>query len=94
MICFNRAPCRTSLVIFAVNSGKEPVQWTFGFEGFPGAVRPVKAEAVCDTLDAGQPDVMNHWETPDRVNIVTVSIESGKILLPSLSATAIECEEE
>ena len=86
------SPDKHALVIFAVNSRKEPVEWRFGFEGFAGVVRPVKAEAVCDTLNAGQPDIMNHWETPERVSIVALRVDSGKILLPPLSATAIECE--
>jgi alpha-L-arabinofuranosidase len=82
---------RKSLVIFAVNTKSEPVEWSFGFAGFDNPVRVVSAETFCDTLDARQPDVMNHWNAPDRVKTFSLPVSLNKLVLPALSATAIEC---
>ena len=79
-------------VIFAVNSRSEPMACSLGFDGWDGAVRLVSAEALCDTLDARQPDVMNHWNAPDRVKTVPLSTAGSKIVLPAFSAAAIECK--
>ncbi|HVM49212.1 MAG TPA: hypothetical protein VMU04_14370 [Candidatus Acidoferrum sp.] len=79
-----------SLCVFAVNSGTEPVECSYGFQGVAGAVRETGAETLCDTLDARQRDVMNHWEAPDRVRIVSTPPPHGHALLPALSVTAIE----
>ena len=46
-------------------------------------------ETVCDTLDSRQPDVMNHWETPNRVQTVSPKVTSGTLTLPAYSASAI-----
>jgi len=83
---------RKSVALFAVNAQPEPVEFSAGFEGFGGALRSVKAEAVCDTLNAGQPDVRNHWNAPERVRTVPLAPAPDKITLPGLSATAIEWE--
>jgi len=85
---------RKSVVLFAVNARPEPVEFSAAFNGFAGAVRPVKAEAVCDPLAAGQPDVMNHWHAPQRATILPLAPASDKLLLPGLSATAIEFQRE
>ena len=79
-------------VIFAVNSRSEPVACSFGFDGWDGAARLESAEALCDTLDARQPDVMNHWNAPDRVKTIPLSPAENRIVLPALSAAAIECK--
>jgi alpha-L-arabinofuranosidase len=79
-------------VIFAVNSRSEPVACAFGFNGWDGAARLVSAEVLCDTLDARQPDVMNHWNAPDRVRTIPLSPVDNRIVLPALSAAAIECK--
>jgi hypothetical protein len=49
---------------------------------------------VCDPLHAGRPDVINHWNAPERVRIVPLSPAPDRLLLPGLSATAIEFETE
>ncbi|HXP61105.1 MAG TPA: alpha-L-arabinofuranosidase C-terminal domain-containing protein [Dongiaceae bacterium] len=85
---------RKSVVLFAVNARPGPVEFSAAFNGFGRAVRPVKAEAVCDPLMAGQPDVMNHWNAPERVTLVPLSPAPDKLVLPGLSATAIEFESE
>ena len=81
-----------SVVIFAVNSRPEPLPWSFGFDGFSGTMRAVRAEAVCDTEGGRQKDVENHWEAPERIKIAPLAVVDNKVILPALSATAIECE--
>jgi hypothetical protein len=78
-------------VVFAVNSRSEPVACTLDLGGWDSAARLVRAEALCDTLDARQPDVMNHWNAPDRVRTIPLSTTEKSIILPALSATALEC---
>jgi alpha-L-arabinofuranosidase len=82
---------KTTAVIFAVNSRSEPVACSFNCTRWDEAARLVSAEALCDTLDARQPDVMNHWNAPDRVKITPLFPASNTLVLPPLSATAIEC---
>ena len=48
-------------------------------------------ESLCDQLSAGQPDVMNHWSAPERVRIKDLNTAPNGVILPPLSATAIEC---
>jgi alpha-N-arabinofuranosidase len=80
------------IAIFAVNSRAEPVDWSWQFDGFDGAVNVVNAETLCDTQDARQSDAMNHWSAPDRIKTVALPVAPNKIVLPALSVTAIECE--
>ncbi|MGD0260116.1 MAG: alpha-L-arabinofuranosidase C-terminal domain-containing protein [Verrucomicrobiota bacterium] len=86
------SPNGKSLCLFAVNPGTAPVEFSYRFDGFVGAVRAASAEVSCDTLDARQRDVMNHWEAPDRVKTVSQAPPQNPVILPALSATAIECE--
>ena len=83
---------KRSVVVFGVNSKSQPVECSLDFDGFSGPVHPIKAEVLCDTLDARQPDVMNHWETPERIKIIPLPLSPGKITLPALSVSAIQCE--
>jgi alpha-L-arabinofuranosidase len=85
------SPDGKSLCLFALNPGTEPVKFSYRFDGFAGAVRETYGEVLCDTLDARQRDVMNHWEAPDRVRIVPQGPPRNQAILPALSATAIEC---
>jgi len=82
---------RKTVVIFAVNGKPESCEYTFGFSGFDDPLHVGKGETLCDTLDARQSDVMNHWEAPDRVRIVESPSVPERIALPPLSITAIEC---
>jgi alpha-L-arabinofuranosidase len=82
---------RKSVVIFAVNSTRDPVDLVPGFGGFDAAPRVIRAEAVCDVMNRRQPDVENHWQDPERVRIVNLPVSEGAVRLPALSATAIEC---
>ena len=82
-----------SVEFFAVNFTTAPEEWSFKPEGFASPMRIIKAEAVCDSLDARQTDVMNHWNAPDRIKTVPLPLQAGSdtIVLPALSATAIDC---
>jgi hypothetical protein len=86
------SPDSKLLCLFALNPGTKPVELTYRFDGFAGTVREVSAEVLCDTLDARQRDVMNHWVAPGRVKIVPLAPPHNQVFLPALSAMAIECE--
>ncbi len=82
---------RQRVSVFAVNSNRDPVDVTLDLGDL---VRPVTARAidtVCDTRDSRQPDVMNHWETPNRVDTVHHKLTVDKITLPAFSVSAITC---
>ncbi len=85
---------KKSVVIFAVNSTTEPVEWSYQFDGFGESVHVAKGEIVGDTLDARQTDVVNHWNAPERIKtmFLSLSLELGKMTLPALSVSAIEFE--
>jgi alpha-L-arabinofuranosidase len=82
---------RKAVTIFAINPKPEFRAVTLGFTDFQNSLHATRAETVCDTLNARRPDVMNHWETPKRINIVELSLAPDRIALPPLSITAIEC---
>ena len=83
---------KSAAVLFAVNPKPESVPVSLGFRGFANPLHLWKAEAVCDTQNAGQPDVMNHWDAPARVKIIPLALANDTVLLPALSVTAIECK--
>jgi alpha-L-arabinofuranosidase len=85
------SPDKASFVIFAVNLKPEQTDWSLDFEGFAHPAAAVEAEAVCDVLSASQPDIMNHWNQPERVKIMPVPVTANRITLPPLSATVVEC---
>ncbi len=85
---------RKSGVLFAVNLQTEPVRLAVVSDGFGGAAPRLHAQAVCDRLNAGQPDVMNHWNAPDRIAIQPIGGAPGGIVVPGLCAAAIEFETE
>ncbi|HEY3863310.1 MAG TPA: alpha-L-arabinofuranosidase C-terminal domain-containing protein [Verrucomicrobiae bacterium] len=77
------------LTVFCVNTRNEPAACSFKPQGSFAAMRVAAAEAVCDSRDARQPDVVNHWEAPERVKIVPVPFSTDGVMLPALSATAV-----
>jgi alpha-L-arabinofuranosidase len=83
---------RKRTVLFAVNLKSEPVKLNVGCSDYERALRVLKAECLCDTLNAGQPDVINHWQTPERIRILPLATTTNQVTLPGLSATSIECE--
>ena len=82
---------RKSVMVFAVNPKPEPAQFTLQFQDFGSTLSIRTAESVCDSLNAGQPDVMNHWESPARVKIIALAHTPTTLTLPPLSATAVGC---
>ena len=78
-----------SVCIFAVNMRDEPAELAVD-----PTLHPIGGETVCDTEDQRQADVMNHWEAPDRIRAVKLNISQGKITLPALSVSAIECRND
>jgi alpha-N-arabinofuranosidase len=81
-----------SVVVFAVNGSAEPADLTLEFAGFAKAVHIRTVEAVRDVLQAGQPDVMNHWNTPERIKTEPIPASGDSVVLPGFSVAAIECE--
>lgn len=79
------------VVVFAVNAGSDPVTLSPAFAGFTNGVSVVRAEAVSDTRNAGQPDIINHWDAPERIKINEVAISGNTVVVPGFSATAIQC---
>ena len=82
---------KKSLTLFAVNLQPKPAELSIALKEFPSGAQVVEAEALCDSLRAGQPDVINHWNSPDRVRMMKVPVSGQTVSLPELSATAIEC---
>lgn len=80
-----------SVCLFAVNTRREPVEMRPGLEEFGAGFAPRRAETVCDTRDARQPDLSNHWTAPDRVRTVPLAVTPAGATLPALSVTAMEC---
>jgi alpha-L-arabinofuranosidase len=90
-VCACASERRESLVIFAVNSKAEPVRCSLTFEQFAMPVQTVSMTTVTDQQSARQPDVMNHWNAPDRVCAKTTPLMGNEVTLPALSVSAIEC---
>jgi len=82
---------RERVCVFAVNSRREPVTLSLDLTELGAEYTALRGETVCDTQDRRQPDVMNHWQAPDRVSTVRLPIKGGKITIPAWSASAIEC---
>ena len=83
---------KKNVTLFVVNSEAKPLPLRLAGEGFERPLRIVSAEAVCDTQDARQLDVMNHWVAPERVKIVRLTTAGDTVILPAFSVTAIESE--
>jgi alpha-N-arabinofuranosidase len=81
---------KNSGAVFAVNSRPEPVECSLEFAGFNGTARVTKLEALGDTLDARQPEVINHWHNPERIKIMSMVPPTANITLRAFSVTAIE----
>jgi hypothetical protein len=82
---------RARACLFAVNTGREPVTLLLDLTELGAGFSALRAETVRDTQDRRQPDVMNHWEAPNRVSSMPLPVEAGRITLPACSASAIEC---
>jgi alpha-N-arabinofuranosidase len=83
---------RKCLTVFAVNSNDGPRDWSLQCSGFEQPLRVVSAEALGDTKDARQIDVMNHWSAPGRVKIMRLQTAQDTLTLPAYSVSVIECK--
>jgi hypothetical protein len=78
------------LCMFAVNSGRRPATLRLDLNAY-GGLRVRSVETVADVDDRRQPDVMNHPGGPERVRAFAVKADGNTVILPALSASAIEC---
>lgn len=85
------SPDRKQVTIFAINAKTEPVTWTFKLETSGSPIEVKTAETLRDAQDAGQPDIMNHWDTAERIRIFPTPITTTELVLPPLSVTVVEC---
>ncbi len=82
---------RKRICVFAVNSRREPVTLALDLAEFGAGCVALRGETVGDAQDRRQPDVMNHWRTPDRVKTASLPVMGDKVTLPAYSVSAIEC---
>jgi len=89
------AACRSedgkALCVFAVNMNTEPIQLSLDVSAYGPRFRVVSGEAVCDTQDMRQKDIMNHWTAPERIKTVKLKVARDTIAVPALSVVAVEC---
>ncbi|HOK54752.1 MAG TPA: hypothetical protein PKV43_09825, partial [Armatimonadota bacterium] len=74
-----------------VNTHEEPIKLSLDLSEFGLGFKPVGGEVVKDTLDRRQLDLMNHWETPDRISAVALTADGNTVTIPGYSVAAIEC---
>ena len=82
---------RQTVCVFVINTRTEPVSLSLDLAELASGFAPLSATTVHDTRDMRQPDVMNHWATPHRVESVDLKFSGTAFTLPALSATAIVC---
>jgi alpha-L-arabinofuranosidase len=82
---------RERVCVFVVNLGRRPATVRLDLGAFGGAFRVRSVEAVTDAEDRRQPDVMNHPGARERVRAVAVKADGDTVILPALSACAVEC---
>jgi len=82
---------RSSLSLFVVNSGKEPVSLDLDLSGFDPGLVLKGGEVIADTEDRRQVDIINSFVSPGRVRMVKMDKPSGsEVRLPALSVAVIE----
>lgn len=77
------------LTLFVVNTTGDPVEFSLNLNGM-GDMESLGGEIVCDTLDQRQPDLQNHWKSPDRVRTLQLPLAGQKIIAPALSVMALD----
>jgi len=82
---------RDAVAVFVVNSKADPVNCTLNFDRFAEPVQTVAIQTLTDQRATREPDVMNHWEAPDRVSPKTQSLIGNEITLEPLSVNVITC---
>jgi len=83
---------KTRVCLFAVNTADKPVPVRLDLTAYGPDFRPAGDEVFGDTQDRRQPDLMNHFEAPDRIRTVGLTLSENGLTLPALSIVAIECE--
>ena len=83
---------KTSITLFAVNPEARPQPVHVTAQGFCKPLHVRSSQTVCDTRHTVQIDVVNHWTVPDRVKTIDLEVHDDTLVLPPLSATAVECE--
>jgi alpha-N-arabinofuranosidase len=76
--------------LFVVNLRRDPVKLTLDLSEFTPPLSIVAAEAVSDAKDRRQVDVMNDAPVPERVCTIPLVPQGNAIVLPALSACAVE----
>jgi hypothetical protein len=79
------------MTIFVVNLQAEPVRLSLDWSAWKTPLIPVQGETVCDTLDLRQIDLINSWNAPNRIRTINLPITGDTMILPALSASAIDC---
>ncbi|MFH0761327.1 MAG: alpha-L-arabinofuranosidase C-terminal domain-containing protein [Bacteroidota bacterium] len=82
---------KTRVCIFAVNTTDQPVPIRLDLTDYGQGFQPAGGEVFCDTQDRRQPDLMNHFDAPDRIRTIGLSLSENGLTLPALSIVAIEC---
>jgi len=82
---------RSSLSLFAVNSGSDPVALELDLSALGAGFVPKGGEVVADSLDRRQVDIINSFVNPGRVRTMKLDRPNGNVVvLPALSVAAIE----
>jgi alpha-L-arabinofuranosidase len=82
----------TSVSIFVVNPGKEPVAISLDLSDFGPGFIVRGGEVVRDAQDRRQVDIINGFANPARVVRLKIEKPSANVLtIPALSVTAIDC---
>jgi len=83
---------KSRVCLFAVNTTNKPVTIHLDLTALGSGFKPVSGEVVGDSQDRRQPDLMNHFDTPDRIRAYPLVLPENGLILPALSVAAIECE--
>ncbi|MGE5293283.1 MAG: alpha-L-arabinofuranosidase C-terminal domain-containing protein [Solirubrobacterales bacterium] len=82
---------RKQLVVFAVNTRREPVELQIDLSPWNTGLKIAAGEVVGDTQDRRQVDITNGWDRLERVKTMPLRFEGQTATLPALSVAAVEC---
>jgi alpha-N-arabinofuranosidase len=83
---------RSAVCLFVVNTKSEPVELELDTAAFGPGFTVKSGEAVCDTQDRRQVDIINGFLNPDRIKPVKLEIRKGNVAtVPAMSIAAIDC---
>jgi alpha-L-arabinofuranosidase len=85
-----------TVILFVVNNVRLERKISIDVSEFGPVEKTAQTWMLMDTLQAGERDVTNSFEEPNRVRPIakTICIESGKLdyMFPALSLTVLECQ--